>query len=113
MIRPTKFEITQTGERPAVALAISGELDIRTISVVSEHVDEQLAAGISDLTLDLRRLTFLDSSGLRLLIGLHDRSRQAGWRLRLIAPEEEAATLVLRATGADSALPFAEGSAER
>ena len=111
MIRPTEFEITQTGEGPAVALSISGELDIRTISVVSERVDEQLAAGVSDLTLDLRRLTFLDSSGLRLLIGLHDRSRQSGWQLRLISPEAEAATLVLRATGAHSALPFTEGSA--
>jgi anti-sigma B factor antagonist len=111
MIRPTNFEITQTGEGPAAVLSISGELDIRTVSVVSERVDEQLVAGVSDLTLDLRGLTFLDSSGLRLLIGLHDRSRGSGWRLRLISPTDEAATLVLRATGADSVLPFAEGPA--
>lgn len=52
----------------------------------------------------------MDSSGLKALIDLHDRSRAEAWKLKMVAPEHEAAALVLRATGADKALPFAETS---
>jgi anti-anti-sigma regulatory factor len=48
----------------------------------------------------------MDSSGLRFLIDLYDRSRQGDWRLEIVRPRNEAATMVLRATGADTALPF-------
>ena len=61
---------------------------------------------MSALTLDLRDLTFMDSSGLRLLIALNDRAQRDAWSLRLIAPTHEAALMVLRVTGAYTALPF-------
>jgi anti-sigma B factor antagonist len=103
MVRPTRFEISQHDDR---SLSIAGELDMATIVQLSERVDGQLEAHPDQLTLDLRELSFMDSSGLRLLIELHDRSRAEGWDLRLIAPRHEAALTVLRATGADTALPF-------
>ena len=54
----------------------------------------------------------MDSSGLRLLIDLYDRSQRETWKLTMVAPSSEAATMVLRATGADTALPFeSDGSA--
>lgn len=77
-----------------------------TIVQLSEAVSRNVATGARALTLDLRRLGFMDSSGLRLLIQLHARSRREGWRLTLVRPEHESAALVLRATGADEALPF-------
>jgi anti-sigma B factor antagonist len=108
MVRPRKFEISQPDGR---SLSIAGELDMGTVLLLSERVDDQLRTGGADLILDLRELSFMDSSGLRLLIELHDRSRTEGWDLRLIAPRHEAALLVLRATGADTALPFQDGPA--
>jgi anti-anti-sigma factor len=108
MARPTKFEIKQTADGPGVRLALHGELDMRTLGQLAERVTEQLDDGANDLTLDLRELAFMDSSGLRLLIELHHRSRQEGWSLKLFCPEDEGAAIVLRATGADKALPFVE-----
>jgi len=110
MVRPSKFEITQTAAGDGVTLSIEGELDMRTTGQLSERVAEQLDHGATDLTLDLRELAFMDSTGLRLLIDFHDRSREEGWRLKLISPRHEPAALVLRATGADKALPFVDGS---
>ena len=107
MVRPTKFEVNETGSGPGVALAVSGELDIRTVPALTDHVDGRLAGHPAELTLDLSELAFMDSSGLRLLIELHDRSRKEGWELKLLAPVSEHAMLVLQATGADRALPFA------
>ena len=79
-----------------------------TVQALSEHVDEHLGNGVTELTLDLDDIAFMDSSGLRLLIELHDRSREQAWRLTLTPPRHESAALVLRATGADTALPFVE-----
>lgn len=83
---------------------------MRTTGQLLDRVAGQLARGGKEVTLDLGELRFMDSSGLKLLIDLHYRSRAEGWRLRLIAPEHEAAVLVLRATGADKALPFTEAT---
>lgn len=70
-------------------------------------LSDRLAGATQDtLTLDLRGLEFMDSSGLRLLIELNDRARSEGWRLSMIAPTEPSAALVLRVTGADRVLPF-------
>lgn len=108
MVRPNEFNIKVAADGSGVTLALHGELDMRTIGQLAERVAEQIDDGAKDLTLDLRELAFMDSSGLRLLIELYDRSRQDGWRLKLFCPEHEAAAVVLRATGADKALPFVE-----
>lgn len=106
MVRPTKFEVVQSTEGSTVVLSVIGELDMSTAEVLSERVEQQLSDRPAALRLDLRGLTFMDSSGLRLLIVLYDRSRQDSWQLRLVSPSSDAATMVLRATGADTALPF-------
>lgn len=106
MVRPTKFAIKQGSEGAKVTLSLQGELDMATLRELSDCLAEQLDGGATEVTIDLRGLAFMDSSGLRLLIELHDRSRAEGWGLKLVCPEQEAALLVLRATGADQRLPF-------
>lgn len=108
MVRPSKFEIGQRIEGSNATLSLKGELDMRTMGQVSERLEEQLHAGAKVVTVDLRDLEFMDSSGLRLLIELQDRSRQEGWELKLVCPQQEAAALVIRVTGADKALPFVQ-----
>ncbi len=106
MVRPVKFEITQRGDQSMVTLAVVGELDMSTVPQLAESVGRRVSGGARDVTVDLHELSFMDSSGLRLLIELYDTSREGDWTLRLIAPRHEAALLVLRVTGADQALPF-------
>lgn len=106
MARPTQFEIRDGRSGSAVTVSIAGELDMSTAQTLSQHVDEHLSSGVTELTLDLEQISFMDSSGLRLLIELNDRSQQQAWRLTFRPPKHEDAALVLRATGADTALPF-------
>jgi anti-anti-sigma factor len=106
MVRPAEFEIKQRAEGSDVMLSLYGELDMRTIEHLNDCVARHLDSGAQNVTLDLRELAFMDSSGLRLLIELYDRARLEGWRLGLVCPEQEAALLVIRSTGADKALPF-------
>jgi anti-anti-sigma factor len=110
MVRAARFEITQKRTDSALSLSIAGELDMRTTDVLWQQLEESLASGISELTLDLTDLEFMDSTGLRLLIRLNDRSQDETWRLRLLFPKAESAALVLRVTGTDAALPFKQAT---
>jgi anti-anti-sigma factor len=106
MVRPIRVEIAERRDGERLTVSIEGELDIGTIPVVEQHIAGQIDGAPTALTLDLGGVTFMDSSGLRMLIALHERSRREGWELSLSSPHHEAARLVLRMTGADSALPF-------
>ena len=110
MVRPTRFEIAELTESTEFLLSITGELDLNTAPELARRVEDSLGAEVRKVTLDLSELTFMDSSGLRLLIELNQRAGRDGWELRLIAPKHESASAVLRLTGADTALPF-EGRA--
>jgi anti-sigma B factor antagonist len=105
MVRPTDFKITHRATEAGVTLKIAGELDLSTGPALKESVDS-LRRGMKALTLDLSDLIFMDSTGLRLLIELDQRAKREDWTLSLVRPKYETADAVLRATGADSALPF-------
>ena len=64
--------------------ALSGEIDLSTIAELEERLEGSLDPDPSLLVLDLREVTFLDSSGLRLLLRLDERQRTAGRRLVLV-----------------------------
>ena len=96
MVRPTNFEIREEATEPVLVLTVTGELDMNTVEQLATQVEERLAAGPRPLTLNLAELAFMDSSGLRLLIDLYDRSQRESWKLTIVAPRSEAATMVLR-----------------
>lgn len=110
MSKPDTFEIVETQTDLSATVSVTGELDMRTTETLRAHLAELLRREVSELTLDLRALTFMDSTGLRLLIELDHQSRGEGWRLRLFAPRDEAAALVLHVTATDTALPFEPGN---
>ena len=61
-----------------------GELDVATVETLGAAVDD--IGGAGRLVLDLRGLSFIDSSGLHLLIALHQRAQRDGFQLALVAP---------------------------
>ena len=80
-----------------------GELDLATVETLRAALD-----GIEDagrLVLDLRGLSFIDSTGLRLLVALHQRAQRDGFQLTLVAPAAPA-DKAIRLSGLDQALPF-------
>jgi anti-anti-sigma factor len=109
MIRPAEFKITRTDAEPGVTLSVTGELDLSTVPLLAKSV-AALGDDLSALTIDLSELKFMDSTGLRLLIELNQRAQREAWKLTLTTPKLESAAIVLRTTGADSALPFEASS---
>jgi anti-sigma B factor antagonist len=66
--RPEPFGIEITPARNRVIVTPHGELDIATTDEVSEAIDGLVAAGFAEIVLDLRRVSFMDSTGLRLVL---------------------------------------------
>jgi anti-sigma B factor antagonist len=81
---PPPFAVTVTPDRTSVRVVPSGELDVATCDLLAARLDELWTAGWTDVVLDLRALTFIDSSGLHLLIDHHRRACAAGARFSII-----------------------------
>jgi anti-anti-sigma factor len=82
-IEPFRCEIRAQQEE--VAILPVGELDMATAPVVEAHLSEQQTAGFKHLTLDLRNVCFLDSSGLRMILVWVAMSRADGFAFSLVA----------------------------
>jgi anti-anti-sigma factor len=96
--------IVETRWRGDVAIARpSGELDLATVETLRSAFDTIGPA--SRLVLDLRGLSFIDSSGLHLLAALDLRTKRDGIQLSLIAPPPPV-DRPIRLWGFDRALPF-------
>jgi anti-sigma B factor antagonist len=71
------FDVRTWPDRERVILAVSGELDLASVGAVRAALDELLAAGWESIVLDLRALTFIDSTGLSLLLESERAARHA------------------------------------
>jgi anti-anti-sigma factor len=82
-LEPFRCEIDP--DRVAVRVRPVGELDLATVPVVEAELAELWAVGFTRIVLDLRALTFLDSTGLRLLWSWHELSSADGIGFSVIA----------------------------
>ena len=69
--------------RDAVWIRLAGELDLAAAPLLAQTLREPLA-GVQLIVLDLRDLTFMDSTGLHVVIDSYNRARQRGSRLVMI-----------------------------
>lgn len=99
------FGLTLTAAENHSVLAVSGELDVAHADVLATALDEAFAQGA--VRLDLAALSFMDSTGVRLLDTLL-RNAERENRTWQIAPElQPAVRRVLELTGMLELLPFA------
>lgn len=63
---------------------LSGEIDTYTVAELRRSFDEIAVRPDGQVVVDLRDVTFLDSSGIGALIGLHHRVEGGHGRFRLV-----------------------------
>ncbi len=80
-----RLTVATTAVRGTAVLTPAGELDLNTAAPLRRALDEA-ATTYTQVVLDLHRLTFMDSTGVNLLIAAHRSLAEAGGRLRLAAP---------------------------
>jgi anti-sigma B factor antagonist len=68
---------------------VSGELDLASAEELETHLKQLESSEPDILVLDLRKLEFMDSTGLRTVIAADARARERGARLVVVrAPDE-------------------------
>lgn len=88
----------------ASAISLAGELDISTVPRIENRLFEALRSHRAVL-MDLTRLTFIDSSGIGLLIQAHRlAAREDGGRLHTVIAPDSQVDRVFRLAGIDRAL---------
>ena len=65
-------------EQDRVVLRLAGELDLASSTIFERALEGAEIAASPLLVLDLDGLKFVDSSGLRIILLAHDRSRERG-----------------------------------
>ena len=77
------FEVTVQRDDEVATITVGGELDLATVPLLSAAVAEHDDAGL--LVLDLTAVTFIDSTGVRVLIVADRSCARSGSRLVVLA----------------------------
>ena len=103
-----QFSCKVLPDRERVVVSLVGELDLATSPQVSQTLDDLLRAGFSKITIDLKGLRFMDSSGLHLLMDTAKQAQRARCELTLVQGSR-AVRRAFELTGLDSAFKFETG----
>jgi anti-sigma B factor antagonist len=105
---PAPFDVSVERSDGEVVLRARGELDLSTAPTL-EHALDSLDGGASAGRLDMSEVTFMDSSGLRLLIIAAERAEADGRRLSIVP--SSAVSLVVDQVGLRATLPLIDSAA--
>jgi anti-sigma B factor antagonist len=100
------IKVLATPDRAQVCVRLKGELDIATAPLARARIAALKHLG-DQLVLDLRGLSFIDSTGLNLLLRLAAESTREGWSLCL-TPGSSVVQRILHLTKTEKRLPFSD-----
>ena len=108
----SEFRLEVEPDRDAVRVCPIGEIDFSTVGEVRGQLDELRSAGFSRLILDLRRATFLDSSGVRLALDASVTAAADGTEFAIV-PGPPAVQRTFEVAGVCDRLPFIASRGQR
>ena len=94
------LSVSSTDHGPVTVVHVAGEIDVYTAPLLREVLDKQVAAGRIDLVVDLEKVTFMDSTGLGVLVGRLKLVRGQNGSLRIVSAQERILK-VFKITGLD------------
>lgn len=104
------FQMSERREDDRVVVALSGELDFGTSSAVQQRLAD-LRDAEQPVLLDLDRLTFMDSTGIRLVLTACEDADRTGWSFHVTRGSDRVRH-VLDAAQVIDRLPYADDRAE-
>jgi anti-anti-sigma factor len=101
------FDLTEQPLPRGLVLSVAGELDLATAPKVRERLAAAVDSGATEIVVDLRAVTFMDSIGLAAVLHARSRLREGG-RLALVVAPDSYVHLVLEIAGMPRALAIFE-----
>jgi anti-sigma B factor antagonist len=100
------FDVAQTPD--ATLMTLGGEFDVVCADAFRRRFSDATEDEPAHVVLDLRELTFIDSTGLALLLGVNQMARDGGFALSIVSTQDDAARKIFRMTGTERLLPLVE-----
>jgi anti-anti-sigma factor len=100
------FEIEVQERDSSVLVRLSGEIDLAAVEAIENEL-LPLEDRFPTVVLDLRGVTFLDSTGLRAIVSADARARKNGFELKIIRGPEQVQK-ILYLSGLDKILPLVD-----
>ena len=104
--QPVLRVLESRSDDETLVLSVQGEIDLATVGTLHQHLDH-VCDRASSVTVDLRRVGFLDCGGLRELLGLHEQGVAAGCQVGFIQGPS-VVRRVFELTGTISTLSFSD-----
>jgi anti-anti-sigma factor len=98
------FDVTRTPG--ATMIKLGGELDVVCADVFRRRFTEATEDEPERIVIDLHDLTFLDSTGLGLLLRVNEMAQDLGFGFWVVSAESDPASKIFRMTGANAILPL-------
>ncbi len=83
------FAVEADFDAPRMTLALHGELDLASAPVLEREIEALPWPELEELVFDLAQATFIDSSGLSILIRVSERAAAAGLRFSVVRVPEQ------------------------
>lgn len=106
------MQIEKKIERQTLSLSLAGELDMRTSENLRQAIDTEIdRRGIRTVILDLHNVTFVDSSGLGVILGRYKKLMPLGGKI-IIKQVPSHIYKIMELSGLPKIIPFENESSE-
>jgi anti-anti-sigma factor len=106
------FEVRHESRANGVVVVAAGEIDLATSPQLREALLNP-AAGAATVVLDLREVTFIDSSGLGVIVGQHKRAQERDEQFAVAVGGAAAVQRILELSGLVKVLDIVSDPQER
>jgi anti-sigma B factor antagonist len=103
----SNFAVEVRDDARAVVIGVSGELDLASSPELERELERGNSSGAELLIIDLRKLEFMDSTGLSVLVRAHQKATESGKQLAVVKGPQQVQRL-LSLTGVADRLTVVE-----
>ena len=89
-----QFQVEVRHNGAAAVVAVSGELDLASGPELEAELDQLTGPDLQLVVIDLRRLDFMDSTGLSILVRAHQRLAGEGCEMGLVKGSQQVQRLL-------------------
>ena len=90
----TGFRLEVRTEGAATVIAVGGELDLASSPALKEQLERISGPETELLVIDLRELEFMDSTGLSIIVGAHNRLAEQGCHVSIVRGTQQVQRLL-------------------
>ena len=88
------MEILTTQAESGRKVQVAGEVDVSNASKLRDASDELIAEGVPSVDVDLSQVSYIDSTGIGVLVGAVHRAHDAGLSLTASNPQRNVARVL-------------------